>query len=674
MNTFSDEKKQESWINFDFKKNLIYVNDVIDTLPINFYWMDKEGNMLACNLRQATAFGFKTVEELRGKNIYDVGKILGWHESFAEKIQENNLKLLKTGQKLEIEETVSLNGKNKIFLSFKHPVIDPNSKVSSIFGFAIDITDRKRMEEELVIAKNQAVQSEKRKDELFAMLTHELRTPLMGLLAAIGKLSAEPKKSVLSEHAYVLKNMQSSGELLLSLINDILDFAKLNNSKFQLLREAIDLQQIIEETLGAHAFLAKNKALELSVDYPPSLPTLFFSDAKRIKQLLVNLLGNAIKFTEKGYVAVKVDCLKQDVDKAWMKISVKDTGIGIPEDKKSKIFEEFEQIISFSEQSRPAGTGLGLAIFQKIVLAFGGEFGLETELHQGSTFWFTLPMLLRQIKTLENSAETTNILPASLKILISHDHPELREILSRQITGIQVQTCTSDEVMDKLQQAHKNKVPFHIVIIDDNMPVLTPEKLIKKILAKKTLQKAKYVLMTKPINQLQKMDLLQMGFNGYLVKPVQPSELFDCVKSFYIQHFRKAFLLKKRETRQIQRPRILLVEDSELMRFVTTDFLLQLSCKTKVAETGKQALDLVNKYDFDMVILDIHLSDMKGYEIAQEIRRKYSYSELLQPVIIAMTACISDNLKARCLAAGMDDVVDKKITVEQLDQLLDKWL
>jgi PAS domain S-box-containing protein len=658
--------QENAELNSQLKENLDYLDNVLEDLPITLYWMNKEGRILACNSQQAKVFGLTAPAELVGKNIFDVAERLKWEKQIAEEINRNDQKIMQTAQPQQIEEIVFLEGSERVYLACKHPIFDNARKVIGLFGFAFDITDRKKAEADLRIAKEKAEAANKAKSEFVAVVSHELRTPLNGMMGMFDYLFKRSDSKV-SENLEALKIMKTSTEMLGMLVNDILDFSKLEAGKMEFVSHPFDLREVVEEAAINLSVLAKQKNLEIMTDYKDHFPRLFISDQKRIRQVLFNFIGNAIKFTNKGHILLSVDCLEKNKKEALIKISVKDTGIGIPKDKQEFIFEKFNQLEP-GYRSENRGTGLGLSIVSQLVENFGGEVGVESEENEGSTFWATFPLQLQKTTKLETLKDK---LPESLRVLIVDDKASRAGVMREQIPLVNVIVSKSNNAFKIINQNLKENHSFHVVIIDDEIKETTPEKLIKKILSQKELKNTQVILSTKPINNPKKEAAKKMGFAACLVKPIQPSELLKAIQDIYTIQL-KSSLKKETKKSSIKNPRILYVEDNIINQKVGIMLLQDLACEVEVVDNGEKALKILDKKKFDLILLDIGLPKMDGYEVAARIRQKENGKEA-KP-IIAITAHIADEDRNRCYESGMNDILKKPVTTAELSNILERWL
>jgi two-component system, OmpR family, aerobic respiration control sensor histidine kinase ArcB len=375
----------------------LYLTNVLALMPSHIYWMDKDGRILGCNDQQAQSFGLKNAEELKGKNIFDVAKILGWNQSIPLAIRANDLEIMGDGQRTLTEEKVVLNGEERIFLAHKAPLLDRNGKVIGIIGNAIDITERKKIEQELKEAKENLETANRLKDEFIADLEHDLRTPLAGISGIVNMLlSEEPDQKKQELLGYIAKSCNR----FLDYCGEILDanrFVALMLNAVPV-REDFDLREVLENIITTEMPAIISKHIKLEVLYSQELPSEFRGDSKGILRVLLNLVGNAIKFTEQGKVIIKVGIQEKDDTNVVLSLSVADTGIGISEEQQKFIFEKYYRA-ERSNRGRKTGSGLGLYVVKEFLHKIGGTINVKSVLGQGSEFTCLLPLQLAKIKT-----------------------------------------------------------------------------------------------------------------------------------------------------------------------------------------------------------------------------------------------------------------------------------
>ena len=592
----------------------------------------------------------------------------------AKRFAKGDGDVLKRGEPMTDEWRLDGEEGNKSFLISKTAVLEANGNITGVLCSARDITQRKEMELQLLNALDQAKEASRAKSNFLANMSHEIRTPMNGVIGMIGLLLDTPLNTEQREFA---QTVQASGDSLLSLINDILDFSKIEAGKLDLELLDFNLHAMLDDLSSIMAVRAEEKQLELICAPDPEVPCHLKGDPGRLKQVLINLTGNAIKFTEKGEVSVSVERLHETETKAILKFSIHDTGIGIAREKQPLIFQSFQQVDA-STTRQFGGTGLGLAISKQLVELMGGSIGLESRMGEGSQFWFTVSLgkQLNPPRPLHLAALE------GIHVLVVDDNQTNRRLLTSQLIawGIHPHAVASGAAaLVALREANTRGAPFPLTILDMQMPEMDGEVLGHTIRNAQDLGTPRLIMMTSMARRDDAKRFQEMGFSGYLIKPVKQKELHDTLAVVMGQ---KAAPQENSPivTRQVvhenlfRKGHILLAEDNPTNQKLALLLLRKMGIKVDAVPTGKAALKALCSTRYDLVLMDVQMPEMDGHEATRCIRSgRYPVLDPTIPVV-AMTAFAMKGDRDACLAAGMDDYLSKPIRLDDLTQILDRWL
>ncbi|MEJ2164866.1 MAG: response regulator [Desulfobacterales bacterium] len=668
--------------------------------------LDTDGNVLEVN-RAAIDMAGTAESDLVGKPFWECP----WW-SYSQALQEQLRDAVQKGARGEPTHFETMHptaeGEERFIEFSLLPVIDVDGNIMFLVPMGNDITERKRMEQEILAAKEKAEDATRAKSDFLANMSHEIRTPMN---AIIGMSHLALKTELTPKQQDYLNKIQSSANSLLGIINDILDFSKIEAGKLDMEAMEFNLDDVLDNLANLVTVKAQEKEnLEVLFATAQDVPRFLVGDPLRLGQVLINLTNNAVKFTDSGEIVVSTELLKQDEAGLVLKFSVSDTGIGLTEDQMGRLFQSFSQADT-STTRKFGGTGLGLTICKRLVNMMGGEIRVGSEPGQGTTFSFTAHFGLGKEKVKKHLLPSPDL--RGMKVLVVDDSAASRNILQDILESFSFEVtlaASGEEALEEIQKADTNQ-PFELVLMDWKMPGLNGLEVSKHIKNHQNLRKVPTIILVTAYGREEIMrQAEQIGLDGFLIKPISPSVLFETIINAFGERVAETSRVSGRDReievlKGIQGAQVLLVEDNEINRQVAKEILAGAGLYVTVANDGQEAVNAVKDGDYDAVLMDIQMPVMDGYTATREIRkwedgmrnagkeleaqssgRKENDSEELsafsfQPSarakrvpIIAMTANAMVGDREKCLEAGMNDHVAKPIDPQGLFSTLSKWI
>jgi PAS domain S-box-containing protein len=648
---------------------------LIDNVPDFMYVKDERSCFVVANASLAKSIGVKSPADLLGKTDFDF-----YPKELARAYYEDEQQVMRNQTAMFNREEESLNSKGNpiAVLTTKVPLFDKDGRVTGIAGVGRDITERLRVEREMQRAKEAAEAASKAKSEFLANMSHEIRTPLNGVM---GMTDLALDTELTGEQRDYLETVKSSSDSLLTVINDILDFSKIEAGKIDLESVDFNLRDSLESTLKTVALRADEKGLELLCEVAPEVPEVVCGDSTRLRQVVINLVGNAIKFTETGEIAVRVKAESRESNHCVLHFSVADTGVGIPEEKRGLIFAPFSQADT-STTRKYGGTGLGLTISTRLVEMMGGKIWVESEVGRGSQFHFTARLGLTDAKQIKVGTIAPPEILRGSRVLIVDDNRTNRRILEGMLSRwemISVSVEEGQEALAALSGARAAGQPFSLILTDMHMPKMDGFTLIEQIRMRPELATATIMMLTSAGHRGDAARCQELGVAAYLLKPIRQSELREAIARVLGAHVQNGAipLITRFSLHDGHEPgaslRVLLAEDNAVNQRLAVRLLEKRGHHVVVAGNGAEALAAMEKEDFDLVFMDVQMPEMDGLEATAVTRGKEKISGKHQP-IIALTAHAMKGDREKCIAGGMDGYLTKPIRPQELDDVLEDYI
>ena len=637
-----------------------YFEILVSTSPVAIVVLDNDSRITSCNPSFEKLFGYNS-EEVLGVNL---DTLITDPDSYHEALQYTQQAF--SGLLHKVGKRRRRDGSLVDVEIFGVPVTIGDEKLGALAIYH-DIS-------ELVSARQEAEQSNRAKSEFLANMSHEIRTPMNGV---IGMLELALDTSLTGEQREYLSTSLQSAEALLVLINDILDFSKIEARGVELEKIDFDLRTTVEDVASTLARRAQDKGLELACLIHPDLKVNLHGDPARLRQVLINLVGNAIKFTHQGEIVIHAEPTLETDTQITIRFAVQDTGIGIPQERQKAIFERFTQVDG-STTRKYGGTGLGLTISKQLVEAMGGKIGIESTVGVGSTFWFIVP-----IEKQAGNAE--GVLPLiiepvelkDLRILGVDDNGTNRTLLARMGEGFgcRIETIGSGaKALEMLQNSFRTGDPYRVVLLDLQMPGMDGEQITRAIKSDPAVREVKIIILTSIGQRGDAARLEALGVAGYLLKPIKQQMLREALIAVMGQKEEGRPILITRHVLSEQKRhglRLLLAEDNPINQRLAVILLQKAGFSVDTVENGVQVVEQVRKKHYNAVLMDVQMPEMDGFEATRRIRQLAG--SVGHVPIIAMTADALKGDRERCLDAGMDDYVSKPLDPAALLKIIDQW-
>ena len=647
----------------DIVKQKIFFESLVVNNPAAIIVLDEKEQITSCNPAFENLFGYKQ-NEIRGVNLDSLITTETTHQEaaqYTQKAMSGNFhgvgkRRRKDGVLVDVE-------------IFGVPVIVGEHKIGALAIYH-DIT-------ELLVARQEAEEANRAKSEFLANMSHEIRTPMNGV---IGMLELALDTTLTDEQREYLNTSLQSAEALLALINDILDFSKIEAKKLELEQINFNLRTTVEDAVSSLAHRAQDGGLELACLIHPDLSSDLKGDPARLRQIIINLIGNALKFTHQGEVVVRVEPLEETDTQAMVHFSVQDTGIGIPLDRQKSVFERFTQADG-STTRKYGGSGLGLTICKQLVEAMGGEIGIQSTVGVGSTFWFRIKFQKQPVEkrgTAPLFIEPVNL--SNLRILAVDDNATNRTILSRTIEGFGCRVdavSTGSKGIELLRNAARIGDPYKVVLLDMQMPGMDGEQTARAIKSDPAVKDVRIIVLTSVGQRGDAIHMEALGCSGYLLKPVRQHMLYAALEAVLGRKEEKDPAIITRhllaEQKQHSNQHLLLAEDNPINQKLAVIILTKAGFTVDAVENGLQVIEKAKTGNYNAVLMDVQMPEMDGFEATRNLRAWEGTTGGHIP-IIAMTAHAMKGDRELCLAAGMDDYVSKPLEVRILLGVLDRWL
>lgn len=658
-------KKKMIILNKQLEDGLSTQKIILNSSPMGIAIKNIQGIYVDCNNKFAQMLS-SSAHEIIGKDDYPFFD----KETADSIIAKDNYVKAKAEAIHEEDWSLDKSGKKFLFEKYRIPLFNSDNELMGLLITVSDITKKREEQEYLKNAKEVAEKATEMKSSFLANMSHEIRTPLNGVLGFLQLLETTELSDVQKEF---VGNAQKSSEILLNIINEILDISKIEAGKMSIDSTSFNIRSAVEDVTTIATSNEKAEGININALIRSDVPQRVLGDPSRIKQILTNLIGNAVKFTKQGEVVVYVNKVQETDDEVIVCFKVKDTGIGIPKEKLESIFGAFIQADASTTRNF-GGTGLGLAISKRLAMLMNGDIEVVSDVGKGSTFTLTVPFK----KDLSSSLSTDNLTKNlnGITVLVVDDKPTDLKIISHYINdanGFVIDVNSIEQAIEVLRRKESN---IAVVLIDSKIQK-TIDFDLNEFIRNEYQKEIPLILYTSLTKKGDAILAKQKGFTGYLTKPIKKHELLEGIAiavNGQKQSMENKFISKHliKETKFDSQARILVVEDSELNIKLILNIFKNANLHCDIAVNGKEAIESFNLRDYDIILMDCELPEMDGYEATKEIR--VLEGEIKHTPIIAMTANVLNEDKEKCYQAGMDDYLSKPININQLFEILSKYI
>ena len=672
----TDRKKLENELSLEKEKLTV----TLDSIGEGVIATNEQGNITIINkiAQKLTGWSYK---EAYGQELFKIFRIYNKNDDGVFDGSVKGVLSKKCINSLASDTLlISKDKSSRTIGTISSPILDTKKNIIGVVIVFSDITERRKAERELINTQKAALEASDAKSEFLANMSHEIRTPMNGI---IGMSELLLETQLTAEQNEFAKTICSSANSLLTIINDILDFSKIEAGKLDIENIDFDLRTTVNEVVDMFAAKVLDNDVELFYFIDPDVPNFLRGDPGRLRQVIVNLMNNAIKFTSQGEVEINI-CLDKEIEGfSYLRIVIRDTGIGISNDQIKNIFKSFSQGDT-STTRKFGGTGLGLAISKRIVELMGGEIKVRSEVNRGSEFSFTVPFEKQHSCQQEIVLEKVNL--ENLRVLVVDDNSTSRKIFRAYLESWNLYVEEAASAVEALQKLHAYVNlgnPFHVGLLDYCMPEMDGEALGRAIKSDPKIKDTNLVLLTSVDNRGGSERFEEIGFSAYLIKPIKQSQLFDCLrvitgKAANVEENVPEHIVTASSMSSViygKWARILLVEDNITNQKLAYRLLHQkLGYHVDIANNGKEAIKLLTNVHYDIVLMDCQMPEMDGYETTQVIRDTNSSILNHKIHVVAMTANAMKGDREKCLAAGMDDYISKPIKLNELAKIVKRHL